>query len=358
LSYFGLFAIWGAAYFVVIPVPVNLILHSCLILYIGCHRSLNLLVPESEGGQATAEKEMLTAADAYKFPFIGSAALFSLYVVFKYFDKDTVNLVLSLYFSVIGVITLTTSFSSFFAIFISSPSKYGFKKTFPLIGEVDCMLTPAEIVCFLFSCVFGYYYFMTKHYMMNNILGISFCIQSIERISIGSYKIGAILLIGLFFYDIFWVFGTEVMVTVAKSFDGPIKLLFPRILPTLTEKGQFSLLGLGDIVIPGFFVSLMIRFDLVQSGIAKKGAELVTFAKPYFHTTLFAYAMGLVLTVGVMYFFEAAQPALLYLVPCCLLASLSVGMARGELGLLFAYDEEAANKLQKEQEEAANKKTE
>ena len=33
---------------------------------------------------------------------------------------------------------------------------------------------------------------------------------------------------GLFFYDIFWVFFTPVMVTVAKSFDAPIKLLFPR----------------------------------------------------------------------------------------------------------------------------------
>jgi minor histocompatibility antigen H13 len=32
------------------------------------------------------------------------------------------------------------------------------------------------------------------------------------------------MLVGLFFYDIFWVFGTDVMVTVAKSFDGPIKV--------------------------------------------------------------------------------------------------------------------------------------
>jgi Signal peptide peptidase len=34
---------------------------------------------------------------------------------------------------------------------------------------------------------------------------------------------GCILLGGLFFYDIFWVFGTNVMVTVAKSFEAPIK---------------------------------------------------------------------------------------------------------------------------------------
>ena len=32
------------------------------------------------------------------------------------------------------------------------------------------------------------------------------------------------MLWGLFFYDIFWVFGTDVMVTVAKLADAPIKL--------------------------------------------------------------------------------------------------------------------------------------
>ena len=41
-------------------------------------------------------------------------------------------------------------------------------------------------------------------------------------------RAGALLLSGLFFYDIFWVFGTPVMVSVAKSLDAPIKLLFPR----------------------------------------------------------------------------------------------------------------------------------
>jgi minor histocompatibility antigen H13 len=41
-----------------------------------------------------------------------------------------------------------------------------------------------------------------------------------------------------------------------------------------------------------------------------------------------------------MYFFNAAQPALLYLVPACLGASLTTGFLRGELSFLFAYDEE------------------
>ena len=42
-----------------------------------------------------------------------------------------------------------------------------------------------------------------------------------------SFKIGAGVLIALFFYDIFFVFGTDVMITVAKNIDGPIKLLVP-----------------------------------------------------------------------------------------------------------------------------------
>jgi hypothetical protein len=40
-------------------------------------------------------------------------------------------------------------------------------------------------------------------------------------------------------------------VTVAKSFDAPIKLLFPRQFPTESTKMLHSMLGLGDIVIPG-----------------------------------------------------------------------------------------------------------
>lgn len=43
----------------------------------------------------------------------------------------------------------------------------------------------------------------------------------------------------------------QVMVTVAKSFDAPIKLLFPRQFPTESTKMLHSMLGLGDIVIPG-----------------------------------------------------------------------------------------------------------
>ena len=349
LAYLTLFMFWALSYVIVIPVSLNLIVQSTMIVYIGSHRSLTLLVKEADGGAKSQDTEVLSMNDAYKFPIVGSCALFGLYLAFKFCDKDTVNLVLSLYFSVVGVFALTGSFSSFASVYITSKKQFGFKKTFPLIGEIDMLCTPAEILCLIISTAFSVVYFQTKHYMMNNIFGICFCIQSIERISIGSYKTGAMLLVGLFFYDIFWVFGTDVMVTVAKSFDGPIKLLFPSVLPTLTEKGKFNLLGLGDIVIPGLFIALLLRFDAVRSKIPRKvGIDSVSFFAPYFLTNAVCYALGLVTTVGVMYFFAAAQPALLYLVPACLGGSLAVAAARGELSELFAYEEESENKLQKE----------
>ena len=202
LSYLALFSLWGLSSVILIPVSVNLVLTSTLIVFIGSHRSLKLLLSEADGGAPTSEREVMSAADAYKFPFIGSAALFSLYVAFKYFDKDLVNLLLSLYFSLIGVFTLTNTFSPFVSNFLSGTKKYGFKTVIPIIGTIDATFTVAEFFSMIGAIIFSVYYFKTKHFLMNNVLGISFCIQSIERISFGSYKIGSIALIGLFFYGI------------------------------------------------------------------------------------------------------------------------------------------------------------
>jgi len=169
---------------------------------------------------------------------------------------------------------------------------------------------------------------VTKKWWINNLLGCAFSIQGIEMLSLGSYLIGVLLLVGLFFYDIFWVFGTEVMVAVAKGINAPIKILFPKALGV--KPVPCSMLGLGDIVIPGIFVALMIRFD------AKQGLT----SMPYFYSNMVAYTLGLATTVGVMHFFDAAQPALLYLVPACVGASMLTAVMRGEFKTLLNYSEE------------------
>jgi len=133
---------------------------------------------------------------------------------------------------------------------------------------------------------------------------------------------------GLFFYDIFWVFATDVMVTVAKSFEAPIKLVFPQ---DLIERGFFAenmaMLGLGDIVIPGIFIALLLRYD----------KSLKRNSNFYFNVTFIAYILGLLTTIGVMHVFKHAQPALLYLVPACLGTPLLFALVKGDIKSMFAY---------------------
>jgi len=52
------------------------------------------------------EKEVMSAKDAWRFPLVGSAMLFGLYVLFKLFNKDLVNLVLTAYFLFLGYFSL------------------------------------------------------------------------------------------------------------------------------------------------------------------------------------------------------------------------------------------------------------
>ena len=76
-------------------------------------------------------------------------------------------------------------------------------------------------------------------------------------------------------------------------------------------------------------------------------------SKPYFTACFTAYILGLITTVTVMQTFKAAQPALLYLSPACILSVLFVAWFRGELKEFFAFspnDEMKAKKDQKEKQ--------
>ena len=59
-------------------------------------------------GEKTGEKpETMTQKDAMMFPIIASCALGGLYLFFKIFDKEYINLLLSGYFFVLGVFALS-----------------------------------------------------------------------------------------------------------------------------------------------------------------------------------------------------------------------------------------------------------
>jgi len=301
-------------------------------IWIGSHLSL-----QQKG------MESMSSEDAWKFPFIGSGVLFGLYILFKVFSKEYINLLLTAYFLLFGLIAVAATLAPIVAPLFpkkEKPWKFSWLPFWKSKDPYELEFGKDYLLAFILALGISVWYVSTKHWIANNIFGLCFSVQGIAMLSLGSYKVGCILLGGLFFYDIFWVFGTDVMVTVAKSFDAPIKLLFPKHL--FAETLQFSMLGLGDIVIPGVFIALLLRFD------SKRGPSRKSFSKLYFYTCYASYFVGLLTTIAVMHVFKAAQPALLYLVPACIGSSFILSVLRGELQQLLAYEEEKKEERKRE----------
>lgn len=218
-------------------------------------------------------------------------------------------------------------------------------KYFPIITTDDQLyaihFTVVDILCFFLSifCLLSMikYPEIAKNWIINNLLGVCIAITGMSTLKLSTFKSGLIMLAGLFFYDIFFVFGTDIMLTVATSIDGPIKLVVPK-----NEFGKGALLGLGDIVVPGVYMSLCLRYDVFRY--YKDGKEPFHLARkinaPYFVTSLIFYVIALITTMVVLFVFEHGQPALLYICPALMISTFLVGVYQGELGALWAYDGE------------------
>eukprot|EP00293_Proteomonas_sulcata_P016805 CAMPEP_0184296876 /NCGR_PEP_ID=MMETSP1049-20130417/7825_1 /TAXON_ID=77928 /ORGANISM="Proteomonas sulcata, Strain CCMP704" /LENGTH=202 /DNA_ID=CAMNT_0026606323 /DNA_START=48 /DNA_END=656 /DNA_ORIENTATION=+ len=169
---------------------------------------------------------------------------------------------------------------------------------------------------------------MTKSWILNNILAFSLIIFFLTSVRLSSLKVASSLLTLAFFYDIFWVFisghifGKNVMVTVATGLNVPIKILVPLMMAH-GKSMQFTLIGLGDIVLPGLLLCFALRFD-DSKGVDKKSG--------YFAATMVGYCVGLTMCEIIVGTFHVAQPAMIYLVPGTLIPFILVARARGEIG--------------------------
>ncbi|KAL1859527.1 hypothetical protein VTK73DRAFT_7571 [Phialemonium thermophilum] len=127
-------------------------------------------------------------------------------------------------------------------------SVHGFGSTKAKVGLND-------MLGFLLAIVTILAYYATSWPVISNLLGTAMCYASFSLMSPTTFFIGTLVLVGLFFYDIVMVFYTPYMITVATKLDAPIKLVFG-------SPSRPSILGLGDIVIPGIFIAFALRFDL------------------------------------------------------------------------------------------------
>ncbi|XP_067411867.1 signal peptide peptidase-like 2A isoform X2 [Emydura macquarii macquarii] len=190
-------------------------------------------------------------------------------------------------------------------------------------------------------------------WILQDILGVAFCLNFIKTLKMPNFKSCVILLGLLLLYDVFFVFitpfitknGESIMVEVAagpfgnsEKNDGnlvevpaersapheklPVVIRVPRLeYSALTLCGMpFSLLGFGDIIVPGLLVAYCRRFDVQTSS-----------SSVYYVSCTIAYAVGMVLTFVVLALMKMGQPALLYLVPCTLITSSLVAWRRKEM---------------------------
>ncbi|KAK6440950.1 hypothetical protein LTR95_002820 [Oleoguttula sp. CCFEE 5521] len=269
-----------------------------------------------------------------------------------------------------------------------SRQKYSVKLYAKNVVDSRTLLTALNVISAIAGTgIIAYNHFIDKPWWLTNLQGFAVSYSAMQLMSPTTFATGSLILGGLFFYDIWAVFFTPLMVTVAKNLDQPIKLLFPR--PDEPGKDgadpvkSYSMLGLGDIVLPGLVIGLALRFDLHMYYLRKQksvsrtsdtdgtttevvkaeyttatglfGSRLWTigvpanlkpatltaaaFPKPYFVASLVGYVIGMLTTLGVMTVFQHAQPALLYLVPGVLISTWSTAIVRGELTEFWNYTE-------------------
>jgi hypothetical protein len=97
-----------------LPYQASMLLHASFIVLSGSIKAARAHNKHADAQKAATLSgkentemhfESLSSADVYKFPFMASASLLSLFFALQYF-KDWVNFLLSLYFSAIGVFAL------------------------------------------------------------------------------------------------------------------------------------------------------------------------------------------------------------------------------------------------------------
>lgn len=173
---------------------------------------------------------------------------------------------------------------------------------------------------------FQYLYVRSNYFIANNIIAMCLAVYAIENWLVGSFRNIFLVFLGLIAYDVYFVFHSEVMMTVAKGIDLPLKYL----MPVDSSKKQFTMIGTGDIIIPGLLCSMCLRYDLISAFCKGRKAAIAAGVKDkdelapyiekemgcfYFYASIFGYLIGLAVTYAALLNTREAQPALLYILP-------------------------------------------
>ncbi|XP_030490007.2 signal peptide peptidase-like 4 [Cannabis sativa] len=272
---------------------------------------------------------------AVLFVVIASCFLVMLYKLMSFWFVE----VLVVLFSIGGVEGLQTclvALLSCFRCFKQAGESY---VKVPLLGAVSYLTLAVSPFCITFAVVWAVYRRDSLAWIGQDILGIALITTVLQIVRVPNLKVGTVLLSCAFLYDIFWVFVSKwwfhesVMIVVARGDrsgeDGiPMLLKIPRMFDPW---GGYSIIGFGDIILPGLVVAFSLRYDWLANKKLKAG---------YFVWAMTAYGLGLLITYVALNLMDGhGQPALLYIVPFTIGTLLTLGKTRGDLKILWTRGE-------------------
>ncbi|XAR55071.1 hypothetical protein NMG60_11030453 [Bertholletia excelsa] len=209
----------------------------------------------------------------------------------------------------------------------------------PFLGALSYLTLAVSPFCIASAVIWAIHRNDPLAWIGQDALGIALIITVLQIVQLPNLKVGTILLGCAFMYDIFWVFISKklfhesVMIVVARGDksreDGiPMLLKIPRMFDPW---GGYSIIGFGDILLPGLLVAFSLRYDWL----AKKNLQA-----GYFLWAMLAYGLGLLVTYVALNLMDGhGQPALLYIVPFTLGTFLALGRKRGDLKILWTKGE-------------------
>lgn len=240
-------------------------------IYIGAHRGLN-----------SKQRQQITLKQGFIAPVAASAAIFGTYLVLKYFPDLSLQGFFDAYFWLIGSIATIGAFAGpgrFLSSRLDLPKwQVSLPSWVGLVDESNAPVTSADlalsdIVVAAAGIALATADLVAHHgnFSLNNAIACLVAADILQLLGLGSFRVAAVLLVGMLLYDVYWVFGSpstigdNVMLQVATSdaFVGPTRLIFPRVPGTIGEASSFpfSLLGLGDVAVPGLLACLALRYD-------------------------------------------------------------------------------------------------
>merc|ERR1719356_1038733 len=358
---------FNLAYSIMDSSRVSTFFISILLIVYGSFRSLAMEEGKGEEGEEKEKKESnVTTLDSLQAMCLPLGASVSLLIMFFFFDS--MQLLFAVCTAVIATVALAFLLLPMCQYLVQPCSSAKGKISLGLCGR----FTLAELLSVTVSIGVVCVWVLTGHWALMDFMGMGLCVAFIAFVRLPSLKVSTLLLSGLLLYDVFWVFFSQyvfsanVMVRVAtRPADNPVGIMArkfsiggvggsvarnaPRlslpgklVFPSSQTAGHFSMLGLGDIVMPGLLLCFVMRYDAYKRAqhakLAEAGIPLPTHWQriSYFHCSLFGYFLGLLTATISSEVFKAAQPALLYLVPFTLLPLFAMAYLKGDLKSMWS----------------------